>query len=316
MVKRERIAYIDIAKTICILLMVVGHWTTNSTLLMYIYSFHMPALFVISGYLYKPHSWKRTLLSFGVPVAFYSLINLAVLIQTGELTINSILSKEVFYSFFHYRYGLGEGLYMGDWFIWALLGLRLLFGDIKGLSILKKYYIYISIIVIVYMTFEYYLISVDKLCRGWYIGRLLPSLPFFCFGFFIKERKWDPHSLSIYHVLFFAFIFVILPLINGACSINSNEYGMSYIIFLVNAIVSTLFIFSISVSIPENQFATIISKGTLLILGLHVPIMKALDSILPYYCDYIIPILAILLCYYPILWLDKWCPLLLGKNKK
>lgn len=316
MVKRERIAYIDIAKAICIILMVVGHWTTNSTLLMYIYSFHMPALFVISGYLYKPHSWKRTLLSFGVPVAFCSLVNLAALILTGELTINSVISKEIFYRFFHYRYGLGEGFYMGDWFIWALLGLRLLFGDIKCLSILRKYYVLILLIVIVYMTFEYYLINVDKLCRGWYIGRLIPSLPFFCFGFFIKDRKWNPQCLSIYHVLFFAFIFAILPLINGACSINSNEYGMSYLIFLVNAIVSTLFIFAISVNIPQNQLATIISKGTLLILGLHVPLMRALDFFLPYYCDYIIPFIAILLCYYPIKLLDEWCPILLGRINK
>ena len=95
MVQRERIAYIDIAKTICIILMVVGHWTTNSTILLYIYSFHMPALFVISGYLYKPHSWKRTLLLYAVPVAFYSFINLAALILTGELAINRIISKEV-----------------------------------------------------------------------------------------------------------------------------------------------------------------------------------------------------------------------------
>lgn len=316
MVQRERIAYIDIAKTICIFLMVVGHWTTNSTLLMYIYSFHMPALFVMSGYLYKPRSWKRTLLSFAVPVAFYSFINLATLILTGELAINRILSKEVFYRFFHYRYGLGNGLYMGDWFIWALLGLRLLFGDIKSLSILKKYYIIISIFVIIYMTFENYLISVDKLFRGWYIGRLIPSLPFFCFGFYLKDQKWNPHCPSRYSVLIFAFIFVILPLVNGSCSINSNEFGMSYILFLVNAIISTLFIFVISNIIPQNQFATIISKGTLLILGLHVPIMKMLDSFLPNYFDYIIPFIAILLCYYPIKFLDEWCPILLGRIKK
>ena len=205
---------------------------------------------------------------------------------------------------------------MGDWFIWALLGLRLLFGDIKSLSILKKYYIIISIFVIIYMTFENYLISVDKLFRGWYIGRLIPSLPFFCFGFYLKDQKWNPHCPLRYSVLIFAFIFVILPLVNGSCSINSNEFGMSYIIFLVNAIISTLFIFVISNIIPQNQFATIISKGTLLILGLHVPIMKMLDSFLPHYFDYIIPFIAILLCYYPIKFLDGWCPLLLGRIKK
>lgn len=47
--KNERIVWIDWAKSICIFLMVVGHWTQNDNVLLFIYSFHMPALFIVSG---------------------------------------------------------------------------------------------------------------------------------------------------------------------------------------------------------------------------------------------------------------------------
>lgn len=316
MEQRERIVFIDIAKTVCIILMVVGHWTNNNTLLLYIYSFHMPALFVISGFLYKSHSWKSTILSFGVPVAFYSIINFCFLLLIGELKANAIITKEIFFRFFHYRYGLGDGLFMGDWFIWSLLGLRLLFGDIEKAHLLKKYYIYISFFVIIYMSFETHIVYIDTLFRGWYIGRLIPSLPFFCFGFFLKDIKWNPSSLSFGQVFILFLLSVFLPILNGSCSINSNEYGLSYFVFFINAIASTFFLFSLSSYIPSNCFVTIISKGTLLILGLHVPIMKILDHILPDYCDYIIPFLAVLLCFYPIKLFDIYCPILLGKIKK
>lgn len=315
MVKQERIAYIDVAKTICIFFMVVGHWTSNHLLFMYIYSFHMPALFVISGYLYKPHSWKRTIFSLGIPVMFYSMINIVFLLLIGELTMSSLFSRDVFFRFFHYRYGLGDGFFIGDWFIWALLGLRLFFGDIEIMSFFKKYYAAISIFIIFYMSCENYFLNIDTLFRGWYIGRLIPSMPFFCFGFYLKDKKWTPQGFSSYLLLFLAVIFVFIPLINGPCSINSNEYGLSYFIFYINAVLSTLFVFSVSSLIPGNKFSTTISKGTLLILGLHVPIMRFLELILPHYCDSFIPIITILLCYYPIIWFDKLFPLLLGKNR-
>ena len=77
----QRIGFIDIAKTFCIFLMIVGHWTENEMLWRYIYSFHMPALFVISGYLYKPRVWWKTALSLGLPVLFYSLLNLLILFE-------------------------------------------------------------------------------------------------------------------------------------------------------------------------------------------------------------------------------------------
>ena len=84
----SRITFVDYAKTMCIFLMVVGHWTTSDILLSYIYSFHMPALFVVSGYLYRPHSWIKTIIGFSIPVVFFSLVNLAVNILLGNNSVS------------------------------------------------------------------------------------------------------------------------------------------------------------------------------------------------------------------------------------
>ena len=310
---KERIVYIDTAKTICIFLMVLGHWTTNDVLIKYIYSFHMPALFVISGYLYKPRPWTKTLLSFGIPVAFFSLINLFFLLFIGEVKINQLISLEIFYRFFHYRYGLGEGLFCGDWFLWALLGLRLLFGDICPFEKEKRWYVILSLIAVLYMSLESYFISIDSIFRGLYIGRLIPSMPFFCFGLYLKFKKIDPQRMSIVLFILTLFVSLIVPIINGSCSINSNNYGLSYMLFFIGAVFSTIVLFKIAAYIPMNMFVYFISRGTLLILGLHIPIMRALDLFLPTSFHDLLSLFVLPLCYFPIMSLDKKFPVLLGK---
>lgn len=310
---KKRIVWIDWAKSICIFLMVVGHWTSNSTLLLYIYSFHMPALFAVSGILFKPHSWINTILSFAIPVAFFSFVNIIFLLCIGELCINQLLSKDVLFRFFHFRYGLGEGFYCGDWFLWALLGLRLFYGDISSLLIMRRYYFIICTCIVVYMSIEEYMISIDTLFRGWYIGRFVPSMPFFCLGFLMKDIGLKHKETSLLTMCLLGTAMLALPVIIGHCSINSNSYGLSYVLFFINASLSSLFILLLSDYMPKMKFVSIISKGTLLILGLHIPIMRTLDIILPSCMHDYLPFLVLPLCYYPILLLDKWCPALLGR---
>ena len=141
--------------------MVVGHWTDNHLLITYIYSFHMPALFIISGYLFKPHAWYKSVLSFVIPIIFFSLINLLVQLLIGEITFETIIFPQIFFRIIHYRYGLGESLFIGDWFLYALLGLRFLFGDISSLKVMRKFYIVISVVCVLYMTFESDLVSIE-----------------------------------------------------------------------------------------------------------------------------------------------------------
>lgn len=84
---KERKDYIDMARGIAILLMVIGHTVDNTVLNTFIYSFHVPIFFVLSGMLWKEREmklnikrWVQTLLVPYVVVAvilccFYRLYN-------------------------------------------------------------------------------------------------------------------------------------------------------------------------------------------------------------------------------------------------
>lgn len=48
--KKVRLEYIDILKGIGIVLVVLGHITKDRELFQFIYAFHMPLFFIVSGY--------------------------------------------------------------------------------------------------------------------------------------------------------------------------------------------------------------------------------------------------------------------------
>lgn len=56
----NRIPWVDIAKGIAIILMIVGHELPQDRLRVLIFSFHMPLFFILSGYTARPvHEWSR-----------------------------------------------------------------------------------------------------------------------------------------------------------------------------------------------------------------------------------------------------------------
>ena len=309
----QRISFIDVAKATCIILMVIGHWAENEMLITYIYSFHMPALLIISGYLYRSHSLTKTVLGFLIPIIIFSLFNLMVKILIGELKMTEISFHYAFFGIFHYRYGLGDGLFMGDWFIWALIGLRMLFGDIKELGFIRHYYLQIAFACVIYMTLESYLIEINSLFRGYYIGLMIPSLPFFCTGLFLKNKGWRSHHVSYKFIIPLLLCSVFIPLLNGHCSINSHLYGQSYLIFFMNAIISTMTLFILSAKIPNSKYIVTISKGTFVILGTHMPILQTLEYLFPRKIYFLFPIITVTICYYLIIICEKYYPILLGK---
>lgn len=87
--KREN--WIDWSKALLIWLMVLGHAGLSGMPRELVYAFHMPAFFIISGYLYKPHKCWRTLKSFGIPILFFSAINLCFIILKMSMKGDPIL---------------------------------------------------------------------------------------------------------------------------------------------------------------------------------------------------------------------------------
>lgn len=65
--------------------MVLGHNSLPSIEFKLIYAFHMPAFFILSGYLYKPKKWYKTLKCMFIPILFYSFIRFIFYILNQSL---------------------------------------------------------------------------------------------------------------------------------------------------------------------------------------------------------------------------------------
>ena len=312
----KRIVFVDYAKAICIFLMVVGHYCDNRLLITYIYSFHMPALFIVSGYLYKPRAWWKTALSLLVPIVFFSIVNLVVCLLLGKMTLcDDVIFPQILFRIIRYRYGLGESLLIGDWFLWALLGLRFLFGDIDVLRTLRKHYVPIVVVCTAYMTFESHFVSIDTLFRGYLIGRMIPSLVFFATGFLLKDTRWNPQSISNRAIVLFMLAYIPLPMLNRAGGIVSNDFGISYLAFVVIAVLGSVILFVLTSKLSPSKFIETISTGTLVVLGMHMPLLHVLSYLLPGSFFVMFPFITIVICYYITILCEKYCPVLLGKWK-
>lgn len=281
----------------------------------YIYSFHMPAFLIISGMLYKPSPALKTIKAFSVPVFVFSAINLFVLFLIGEVHTSNISLSSIFREFLQYRHGMELTLFKGVWFIWVIVAMRLLFYFLLIFRKERKYYMCVSVFCVGYMTLVNYLIDIDTLFRGYYIGHVIPSLPFFCFGFYLKDNHWIPQNLSARQIAILLTITITMPLFNGHFDIYNNVWGYNYFFSAAIAIISSIFLFWFSSKIPHSKFTETISKGTLIILGTHWPILCILTRILPLSLEFVYPFIVIIVCYYIIIFCERFCPILLGKIK-
>lgn len=119
---KSRNLVLDIMKGIGILLVVIGHnFDNNSKIFIYIYSFHMPLFFLLSGYFFKyEHNFKKFInkktYSIIMPYLYFSLISI---ILYNMFISSNLYALSTF--FFSNRLGMGNIPYNTPlWFLSCL----------------------------------------------------------------------------------------------------------------------------------------------------------------------------------------------------
>lgn len=132
----KRLDWIDIAKGIAIILVIVGHTVPNPSPLRHaIFSFHMPVFFILAGYTFRPKPW-RELVSGSVSRLLVPYVVLALAWQVPTFLMSGApltggvlaggLETLVFASGVDVP-GLGVAAVGMAWFLAALFTSRLLF---------------------------------------------------------------------------------------------------------------------------------------------------------------------------------------------
>ena len=183
---KDREAWIDWAKVLLIFMMVVCHAGLRGTSQQIIYIFHMPAFFIISGYLFRPHHWKNVLIRYCIPVLFFSFINLCYNLTFEYLRGNSVNVIQYLLNcippFYRYRPHV-PSLFTGIWFIEGLLYCQLLL----HIPWIHRNYKEVGCICILFSSLQMFFIENTEL-QYYYLYRIPAILPFLCFGIYIKEN--------------------------------------------------------------------------------------------------------------------------------
>ena len=154
---------------------------------------------------------------------------------------------------------------------------------------------------------------------------VLLCMPFFLIGIFLKPWKAVFNGLHNYLLeallLFAAMVTVgLCGVYNGYVWMYLNGYGNNYAFYIIGGMAGTVMLYVVSVwlsRLPYYNMVLTLSKGTLLIIGLHIIIVRRLTE-LPnrLWTEDLLASILIMLCFIPLIQLaEMFFPVLLGRHK-
>ena len=266
----QRDSFYDNARVGLIFLVVFGHllqpYTSLSTgsqsLYTWIYTFHMPAFILISGFFAKgstePKYIKSLIKKLLLPYLIFQLI------YTG------------------YYYLLGKSNFQKDLFDpqWALWFLLSLFSWHLLLILFKKMPAYISIPIAI--TIGLLIGYIDDVGSAFSLSRTFAFFPFFLTGYFLTKKqlmflkKPTMRTITLFIMVTMAVLIYTLPDFNSGWLLASKSYshlGLPNAGVLARFLVyftSSLMVMSFFSWVPSNKFSfTYIGERTLYIYLLH-----------------------------------------------
>jgi hypothetical protein len=150
-----------------------------------------------------------------------------------------------------------------------------------------------------------------------FIGRIIISYPLFFSGYLISKFKLIEKVKPYYICL------IILPVlackINGTIDVYSFNVGKSVIMFYVFSLLSSygwICMFKSFLNLNSQIINTIVT-GSLIIVAFHKFFLRLIfDSINDNLVfQLVIPLLVMLILYYPIKFIQKYVPFLIGNRK-
>lgn len=315
MEKPARLDYLDRAKGFLIILMIAGHIWQHGYQYYFIYAFHMPAFFIISGYLLSlTRSYGRGYVSFAKKRIFSFLLPYLFMDFLGifhDIIRNGVLLNWKGYLFNIISLRTNDG---DVWFLRTLLVIELLFP--LFLLCIKNRKIIVSIAFLMW-TVPLFVFS-DNVYAV-ILFRILSYFLHFTIGFFwgkyFSRRKLWLLPLSLILVTLSAYInwsTAALPLPVSKLIQLIASWGGTYLIIQLSKIGFG----------PISPVLEHFGKNSIIIYSTH-HILYAAIGLLIGYADFktisfmpgMIILLSVLILEYPIIYIiNRWLPFLAGRH--
>lgn len=255
---KKRIEYLDIARGIAIILMVIGHVVSGYKRAI-IFSFHMPLFIIISGFFFKSgrnikeeivNIIKKLIIPYIVSIIIVHIVRIFVI---GEkLSILNILEQMIFaYSnkktFFQNIETVGV-----LWFIPFLAMCKIVFWSINKVS---KNNEGLKACLCIICTMIGILLAKMEIYLPWSFDIVLASIIFYYIGYLMKKYEILERILENYKILLCILVLYIVGAKFGYIELAIRKYPFGLICY-ITAISGTIIVFKIS-KIIESVSKTI-----------------------------------------------------------
>lgn len=264
---KQRQAWIDVLKGVGMILVVIGHTSEKNVLNDWVYTFHMPLFFALSGYLWEQKSGIdfKSFLFKRVRSILWPFVLFRFLLVLYWLVVES-----------HFR-----SLDLGPiWFLIVLFIAEIAAFLLLAVAKNKREEIIINCLLLIALPviwIELEKLALETTYYAWFL-RCLNGLLWYLLGHLGRLIqignivKYNHRNVAL--AVLFA-VSICICIINPGASMWSNEYGNSYPLYLAGGISGSLFVaLTCKNIIKKNIPLEFLGKNSIVILATHEPIKR------------------------------------------
>ena len=319
---RDRILWIDTAKSLGILLVFLGHVLYYNNSIEYvtkaIYSFHMPMYFMLSGMVMRRLENRRKFLW----IKFIRLLLPVIIAYLLFTPLFFLLEESSFYFSIHDVYITGSIAHNPPlWFficlfeVYCIVALLGIYDYSRKLQLMVSVVSFILVAIVIHFKLPLYFFGIDKAILGF---------AFFSLGIVMKDYISGLFEKRYLVVLLMVLWFMLGVLLNGKTSMYGFTFN-HYTLFVLGANSGSLTFFFLAKKLENNQFIMRYSQYTIFIIVSHYLLVVVFNRIINNWgivdpvAYFVVSILYVALCILLYLPLSrvvvKYFPLINGRIK-
>lgn len=330
--KKERVVWIDQLKGVAFFFVILGHMGIPATLESWIFSFHMPIYFFITGLHFnidklaqqKPLDYLKKLAQrLLIPYVWLQLLSMCLrflqntVLQHTE-TPAALYLRGMLYANSKKMDAPSNPLYFVLLLFMAEAALYFLIRLTKG----SRPFVFGLTILLLPLS-----LLTQSVPLPWHVN-VVPTVMFMILcgevlGRFYRANEERIKALTLPRALLWAAALFALGAVlwycNGRTSIHGNEYGKDFLPALLAALSTSVALALLTMRLPKMAWLNLAGQNTLLFMGLHKPMLLCMEAVFPQQKTTAWFILcAAVLCYaimLPLaLWFRSFAPFAIGVN--
>lgn len=297
--EKKRIEWVDMLKGLAIICVIIGHRTGSSyailpcALRIWIYSFHMPLFFLLSGFVFsidKYENFKQFFINkiktIIIPMVFFSIViwlfnylYYGVLLNHTYSHFLENIKRMIISLFMQERHGEYNSTL---WFLTCLFVVQIMFyGTLK---VSKNLWNILGIIFVCFVIGVIY-VEVGGELLPWEIDTAFISIVFVGLGYILKKQVHVLDRIPIYVGIIFLLINFVLTYINFKMAHEQVDLAINIlgnpILFLISALSAIMGFVVLFSKLKRINFLSYIGRNSLIYYGLS-DMMLFLPEILMY----------------------------------